>query len=192
LVKGEYALMFDETGIFSQDTPIITDGDTVTIIIDLNDNFAVDQSTQLKITTENGFVITQTIIMGQTDGFMPPPPSECLVGFVLVDGVCVPLPPGVIDGQITNLFTVDTGFGISLRINLESNLVLGVLRVSIFDQGGTLTGGTSFLTDNNGNRNNLSIESHLEEFPFQVFTVKLSVDGTGQILDEAQFNWTGL
>ncbi len=62
-------------------------GETVGIIIDLNDNFPIGRDIQFKLTTTNGAVFLDTVVMGMSAGLgqvqeapPPPPPPPPLEG----------------------------------------------------------------------------------------------------------------
>lgn len=70
LVPGEYSVMLDAaaTGILQELAATIQPGGTVTMIVDLDDNFPIGRDTQFKLTTTNGAVFVGTVVMGQNAG----------------------------------------------------------------------------------------------------------------------------
>ena len=70
LVPGEYSIMLDATatGLLQELAATIQPGGTVTMIVDLDDNFPIGRDTQFKLTTTNGAVFVGTVVMGQNAG----------------------------------------------------------------------------------------------------------------------------
>jgi len=70
LIPGEYSVMLDAaaTGILQELAATIQPGGTVTLIVDLDDNFPIGRDTQFKLTTTNGAVFVGTVVMGQNAG----------------------------------------------------------------------------------------------------------------------------
>jgi len=70
LIQGEYSIMLDAsaTGILQELAATIQPGGTVTLIVDLDDNFPIGRDTQFKLTTTNGAVFVGTVVMGQNAG----------------------------------------------------------------------------------------------------------------------------
>ena len=70
LVPGEYSVMLDAaaTGLLQELAATIQPGGTVTMIVDLDDNFPIGRDTQFKLTTTNGAVFVGTVVMGQNAG----------------------------------------------------------------------------------------------------------------------------
>jgi len=65
---GTYTVMDNSThGILDQ-AGMAQPGETVGILIDLNDNFPTGRDTQFKLTTANGAVFVGTVVMGQNTG----------------------------------------------------------------------------------------------------------------------------
>jgi len=65
---GTYTVMDNSThGILDQ-AAIAQPGETVGILVDLNDNFPTGRDTQFKLTTTNGAVFVGTVVMGQNTG----------------------------------------------------------------------------------------------------------------------------
>jgi len=65
---GTYGIMTNSTHMITDQAGVVKPGETVGIIIDLNDNFPVGRDTQIKLTTTNGAVIVDTVVMGQNIG----------------------------------------------------------------------------------------------------------------------------
>jgi len=65
---GTYGIMTNSTHMIIDQAGIVQPGETVGIIIDLNDNFPVGRDTQIKLTTTNGAVFVGTVVMGQNTG----------------------------------------------------------------------------------------------------------------------------
>ena len=70
LIPGEYSVMLDATagGILQELAATVQPGGTVTLIVDLDDNFPIGRDTQFKLTTTNGAVFVGTVVMGQNAG----------------------------------------------------------------------------------------------------------------------------
>ncbi len=70
LVPGEYSVMLDATatGLLQELAATIQPGGTVTLFVDLDDNFPIGRDTQFKLTTTNGAVFVGTVVMGQNAG----------------------------------------------------------------------------------------------------------------------------
>jgi len=70
LIPGEYSVMLDATatGLLQELAATIQPGGTVTMIVDLDDNFPIGRDTQFKLTTTNGAVFVGTVVMGQNAG----------------------------------------------------------------------------------------------------------------------------
>ena len=65
---GTYGILTNSTHMITDQAGLVKPGETVGIIIDLNDNFPVGRDTQFKLTTTNGAVIIGTVVMGQNKG----------------------------------------------------------------------------------------------------------------------------
>ncbi len=65
---GTYGILTNSTHMITDQAGLVKPGETVGIIIDLNDNFPVGRDTQIKLTTTNGAVIVDTVVMGQNKG----------------------------------------------------------------------------------------------------------------------------
>ena len=65
LVPGKYFILRDSTRITQEPIPVIQSGQFVTILIDLDDDFAIGSDTQFKLTTANGAIFVGTVVMGQ-------------------------------------------------------------------------------------------------------------------------------
>lgn len=70
LIQGEYSIMLDAAanGILQELAATIQPGGTITVIVDLDDNFPIGRDTQFKLTTTNGAVFVGTVVMGQNAG----------------------------------------------------------------------------------------------------------------------------
>ena len=67
LVPGEYSVLTDSTTILQEQAPIIQPGQTVTILIDLDDSFPIGRDTQFKLTTTNGAIWVETVFIGHNN-----------------------------------------------------------------------------------------------------------------------------
>jgi len=65
---GTYGVLMNSTHMITDQAGLMQPGETVGIIIDLNDNFPVGRDTQIKLTTTNGAVFIGTVVMGQNKG----------------------------------------------------------------------------------------------------------------------------
>jgi len=65
---GTYGILTNSTHMIIDQAGVVQPGETVGIIIDLNDNFPVGRDTQIKLTTTNGAVFIGTVVMGQNTG----------------------------------------------------------------------------------------------------------------------------
>ncbi len=81
---GTYGILTNSTHMITDQAGLMQPGETVGIIIDLNDNFPVGRDIQFKLTTTNGAVFLDTVVMGMSEGLgqvrvappPPPPPPE--------------------------------------------------------------------------------------------------------------------
>ena len=82
---GTYGVLTNSTHMITDQAGLMQPGETVGIIIDLNDNFPVGRDIQFKLTTTNGAVFLDTVVMGMSEGLgqvqeapppPPPPPPE--------------------------------------------------------------------------------------------------------------------
>ncbi len=81
---GTYGVLRNSTHMITDQAGLMQPGETVGIIIDLNDNFPVGRDIQFKLTTTNGAVFLDTVVMGMSEGLgqvqeappPPPPPPE--------------------------------------------------------------------------------------------------------------------
>ena len=65
---GFYAIMTNSTAILQDLAGVAQPGQTIGVLIDLNDNFPVGRDTQFKLSTTNGAVFVGTVVMGQNAG----------------------------------------------------------------------------------------------------------------------------
>jgi len=65
---GTYTVMDNSTHGILDPAATAQPGETVGILIDLNDNFPTGRDTQFKLTTTNGAVFVGTVVMGQNAG----------------------------------------------------------------------------------------------------------------------------
>jgi len=65
---GTYTVMDNSTHGITDQTATAQPGETIGILIDLNDNFPTGRDTQFKLTTTNGAVFVGTVVMGQNMG----------------------------------------------------------------------------------------------------------------------------
>ena len=68
LVPGEYSVLTSSTAILPDQAGVMQPGATITILVDLNDNFPSGRDAQFKLTTTNGAVFVGTVVMGQNAG----------------------------------------------------------------------------------------------------------------------------
>ncbi len=60
--------MDNSTDGITQQGSVAEPGQTVGVLIDLDDNFPIGRDTQFKLTTTNGAVFVGTVVMGQGIG----------------------------------------------------------------------------------------------------------------------------
>jgi len=65
---GTYGILTNSTHMITDQAGLMQPGETVGIIIDLNDNFPVGRDIQIKLITTNGAVFVGTVVMGQNTG----------------------------------------------------------------------------------------------------------------------------
>ncbi|MFQ5573217.1 MAG: archaellin/type IV pilin N-terminal domain-containing protein [Nitrosopumilaceae archaeon] len=65
---GVYGILTNSTHMITNPASVIQSGETVGIIIELDDNFPIGRDTQFKLTTHPGAVFVDTIVMGQNIG----------------------------------------------------------------------------------------------------------------------------
>jgi len=65
---GTYGILTNSTHMITDQAGVVKPGETVGIIIDLNDNFPLGRDTQLQLTTTNGAAFVSTVVMGQNGG----------------------------------------------------------------------------------------------------------------------------
>jgi len=65
---GTYGALTNSTHMITDQAGLMQPGETVGIIIDLNDNFPIGRDTQFKLTTTNGAVFVGTVVMGMSAG----------------------------------------------------------------------------------------------------------------------------
>jgi len=65
LVPGKYFMLRDSTTIIQEPVPLVQPGASVTILIDLEDDFPIGRDIQFKLTTSKGTTILGTVIMGR-------------------------------------------------------------------------------------------------------------------------------
>lgn len=65
---GTYGVLTNSTHMITSQAGIALPGETVGLLIDLNDNFPIGRDTQFKLTTTNGAVFVGTVVMGQNAG----------------------------------------------------------------------------------------------------------------------------
>jgi len=68
LVPGEYSVLTDSSSILQEQAALLNPGQSATILIDLNDGFPINRDAQFKLTTINGAIFIDTIIMGHNKG----------------------------------------------------------------------------------------------------------------------------
>jgi len=70
--QGEFSILTNSPGtLLSAYSAEIQPGQTVTIVIDLNDNITIGRDSQFKLITTNGNVVVATVIIGQTTENVP-------------------------------------------------------------------------------------------------------------------------
>jgi archaeal type IV pilus assembly protein PilA len=67
-VGGSYGVLTNSTNMITSQAGVAQPGETVGLLIDLNDNFPIGRDTQFKLTTTNGAVFVGTVVMGQNAG----------------------------------------------------------------------------------------------------------------------------
>ena len=65
---GTYAVMDNSTHSILDQAGVAQSGETIGILFDLNDNFPVGRDIQFKLTTTNGAVFVDTVVIGQNKG----------------------------------------------------------------------------------------------------------------------------
>ena len=65
---GSYGVLTNSTNMITSQAGVAQPGETVGLLIDLNDNFPIGRDTQFKLTTTNGAVFVGTVVMGQNAG----------------------------------------------------------------------------------------------------------------------------
>ena len=65
--QGNYVILTDGASGLLQSSSELQPGQTVTVVLDLADQFKVGRDAQIKITTSNGFVWVGTITIGQEE-----------------------------------------------------------------------------------------------------------------------------
>jgi hypothetical protein len=65
---GDYTVLDNSTDSRAAQAGVAEPGQTVGILIDLDDNFPIGRDTQFKLTTTNGAVFVGTVVMGQDVG----------------------------------------------------------------------------------------------------------------------------
>ena len=68
LVPGEYSILTAETSILQEQAAVLQPGQSVTVLIDLIDDYPIGRDTQFKLTTTNGAIFVGTVVMGQNSG----------------------------------------------------------------------------------------------------------------------------
>jgi len=64
----QYAVLTDADTILGEQAALIQPGQSVTLLIDLNEDFPIGRDTQFKLTTTNGAIFVGTVVMGQVSG----------------------------------------------------------------------------------------------------------------------------
>ena len=68
MLPGEYSVLTSSTAILQDQAAVMQPGATITILVDLNDNYPSGRDAQFKLTTTNGAVFVGTVVMGQDRG----------------------------------------------------------------------------------------------------------------------------
>jgi len=61
LVPGEYSILTAETTILQEQAAVLQPGQSVTVLIDLIDDYPIGRDTQFKLTTTNGAIFVGTV-----------------------------------------------------------------------------------------------------------------------------------
>jgi len=67
--QKEYSVLTDAASILQEQAAVMSPGETVTILIDLDEDFPIGRDAQFKLTTTNGAIFVSTIVMGQNSGW---------------------------------------------------------------------------------------------------------------------------
>ena len=65
LSPGEYSVLTDVITVLQEPEITVDPGQSITVLIDLDNNFPIGRDTQFKLITTNGGVFVGTVIMGQ-------------------------------------------------------------------------------------------------------------------------------
>ena len=68
IAQGNYGVLTNSTNLITNQAGVAEPGETVGLLLDLNDNFPIGRDTQFKLTTTNGAVFVGTVVMGQNAG----------------------------------------------------------------------------------------------------------------------------
>jgi len=66
--QGFYSIGTDESLLLQEQAAVIQPGQSVTVLIDLADEYPIGRDTQFKLTTTNGAIFVGTVVMGQVSG----------------------------------------------------------------------------------------------------------------------------
>jgi len=64
----QYAVLTDATSVLTEQAAVIQPGQSVTLLIQLDEDFPIGRDTQFKLTTTNGAIFVGTVVMGQVSG----------------------------------------------------------------------------------------------------------------------------
>ncbi len=64
----QYAVLTDATTVLTEQAAVIQPGQSVTLLIQLDEDFPIGRDTQFKLTTTNGAIFVGTVVMGQVRG----------------------------------------------------------------------------------------------------------------------------
>ena len=64
----EYSVLTNASTILGEQAAVIQPGQSVTLLIDLDEDFPIGRDTQFKLTTTNGAIFVGTVVMGQVSG----------------------------------------------------------------------------------------------------------------------------
>jgi len=67
LVPGKYFILRDSTTILQEPLPVVQSGESVTILIDLNENFPMNRDIQFKLITMKGSTFVGTVLINHNN-----------------------------------------------------------------------------------------------------------------------------
>jgi len=66
--QKQYSVLTDSNTILTEQAAVIAPGQSVSLLIDLDEDFPIGRDTQFKLTTTNGAIFVSTVVMGQSSG----------------------------------------------------------------------------------------------------------------------------